>query len=122
MPFRVPLLATLLLTAVPVLGDDVLHPGTPQFDRPTLMALGIRLPITGDDNHNARVTVRYRRAGASAWKQALPLYRVRPETRSSPVRRFPKPRHISCHKIYRPHRLCSDRIGFGRPQRQRGSI
>jgi uncharacterized protein (TIGR03437 family) len=80
MPFRVLLLATLLLTAVPALADDVLHPGTPQFDRPTLMALGIKLPITGDDNHTARVTVRYRRAGASAWKQALPLYRVRPET------------------------------------------
>ena len=73
MLFRALSLVTLLLAAVSAPADDVLHPGTPQFDRPTLMALGIKLPITGDDNHNARVTVRYRRAGASAWKQALPL-------------------------------------------------
>jgi hypothetical protein len=59
--------------------DNVLHPGTPQFDRPTLMALGIKLPVSGDDNYNAKVTVRYRKAGTKAWREALPLHRVHPE-------------------------------------------
>jgi len=37
---------------------DLLVPGTPELDRPTLMALGVKLPISGDDNHNAFVSVR----------------------------------------------------------------
>ena len=60
--------------------DDVVRPGAPELDRPTLTALGIKLPVSGDDNHNASVAVQYRRAGTEAWRQALPLYRVRPET------------------------------------------
>src|SRR6266536_812463 len=60
--------------------DDVLHPGTPELDRPTLMALGVKLPITGDDNYNATVWVRYRQAGATVWRNALPLFRVHPES------------------------------------------
>ena len=62
------------------LADDVLRPGTPQLDRPTLMALGVKLPVSGDDNYNARVSVRYRQAGATAWREALPLFRVIPES------------------------------------------
>jgi hypothetical protein len=50
------------------------------LDRPTLTALGVRLPVTGDDNWNARVTVRYRQSGATAWRKALPLFRVHPES------------------------------------------
>ena len=60
--------------------DDVLHPGLLRLDRPTLMALGVQLLITGDDNHNATVTVRYRPGGAATWRDALPLFRVRPES------------------------------------------
>ena len=60
--------------------DDVVRPGEPQLDRPTLMALGVKLPVGGDDNYNATVSVRYRKAGTDTWRQALPLYRVRPET------------------------------------------
>ncbi len=70
----------LILSLAPALADDVLHLGTPQLDRPTLMALGVKLPISGDDNHNATVWVRYRQADASVWREALPLFRVRPET------------------------------------------
>jgi hypothetical protein len=61
-------------------GDNLLHVGTPVLDRPTLTALGIQLPITGDDNFNATVEVRFRRSGTSTWKAALPLFRVHPET------------------------------------------
>jgi MYXO-CTERM domain-containing protein len=59
--------------------DDVLHPGTPTLDPPTITALGVQLPITGDDNFNATVTVRYRRTGTTAWSDGLPLTHVHAE-------------------------------------------
>jgi Chondroitinase B len=61
------------------LADNILHPGAPVFDRPTLTTLGVQLPITGDDNFNASVTVRYRKTGTATWRQGLPLFRVHPE-------------------------------------------
>lgn len=60
--------------------DPVLHLAAPVLDRPTLMALGVQLPIGGDENRNAAVSVRYRVAGAPAWNEAMPLMRVKPET------------------------------------------
>ena len=60
------------------LADDVLHPGTPTMDRSTVITLGVRWPLTGDDNFNATVTVRYR-TGAGAFRDAMPLFRVHPE-------------------------------------------
>ncbi len=74
------LLALLLLTAAPAFADDVLHPGTALVDRPTVVTLGVQLLISGDDNHNARVTVRYRETGTTTWLQAMDLFRVHPET------------------------------------------
>jgi hypothetical protein len=68
-----------LLSPVFALADNVVHPGSPVFDRPTLTSLGVQLPITGDDNFNAAVTVRYRKTGTGNWRQALPLFRVHPE-------------------------------------------
>jgi len=68
-----------LLSPAFALADNVVHPGRPVFDRPTLTSLGVQLPVTGDDNFNAAVTVRYRQTGASNWRQALPLFRVHPE-------------------------------------------
>src|SRR5262249_28085737 len=59
--------------------DDVLHPRVPALDPPTITALGVQLPITGDDNFNASVAVRYRRAGTTAWRDALPLTHVHAE-------------------------------------------
>jgi MYXO-CTERM domain-containing protein len=59
--------------------DDVLHVGTPTLDRPTLVALGVVLPITGDDDYDSTVSVRYREKGTSAWRDALPLLRVHPD-------------------------------------------
>ena len=71
-------IASVFITC-PLLADNVLHPGSPTLDRPTLVALGIQLPITGDDNFNASVAVRYRISGTGTWHQALPLFRVHPE-------------------------------------------
>jgi Chondroitinase B len=72
------LLSTLFLAAS-AHADDVLHVGTASLDPPTVVALGAQLMITGDDNFNAQVTVRYRPAGTTAWRDALPLFRVHPE-------------------------------------------
>lgn len=63
--------------------DDVLHLGTATLDRPTLLTLGVRWAVTGDDDHDASVSVRYRQQGTAAWKDAMPLFRVRNELVSS---------------------------------------
>jgi hypothetical protein len=59
--------------------DDVLHPGTVNVDRPTVVTLGVQLLVTGDDDHNARVAVRYRPSGDPVWRDAMDLFRVHPE-------------------------------------------
>jgi len=59
---------------------DNLVPGSAALDPPTVVTLGVQLLVSGDDNHDAKVTVRYRPSGTSTWKDGLPLYRVRPES------------------------------------------
>ena len=59
--------------------DNVLHIGTLSVDPPTLVTLGVQQLISGDDNHNATIGVRYRATGSGTWHTALPLFRVRPE-------------------------------------------
>ena len=73
------LVATILAAPRIARADDVLHPGTARADRPTLVTLGVQWPLTGDDNFNATVSVRYRVAGTTAWRDAMPLFRVHPE-------------------------------------------
>jgi MYXO-CTERM domain-containing protein len=68
----------LLVAPAAARADDVLHPGTATMDRATVMTLGVRWPLTGDDNFNAKVTVRYR-TGTGAFRDAMPLFRVHPE-------------------------------------------
>jgi hypothetical protein len=68
----------MFLTAL--FADNVLHPATPVLDRPTLTTLGVQLPLSGDDNFDSVVSVRYRVAGTNAWSTGLPLFRVHPET------------------------------------------
>ena len=74
------LLAVFSLICAAAYGDNLLHPGDPVLDRPTLTALGVQLPVSGDDNFNASVSMDYRIAGTQAWQPALPLFRVHPET------------------------------------------
>lgn len=59
--------------------DPVLHLGEARLDRPTLMALGVQLLISGDADRDASVAMRHRVAGTSAWSDDLPLLRVRPD-------------------------------------------
>ncbi len=72
-------LLSLALLAGRARADNVLHAGTPELDPPTVAALGVHLPITGDDNFNASVAVRYRRSGDAQWNDALPLMRIHAE-------------------------------------------
>jgi hypothetical protein len=72
------LAAAALSVTTPSRADDVLHLGTPSLDRPTVMTLGVRWSLTGDDNFNATVSVRYR-VGTGAYRDAMPLFRVHPE-------------------------------------------
>jgi hypothetical protein len=45
-------------------------------ERPTLISLGFEWHIDGDDNHNASVSVFYRKKGETAWKEGLPMLRM----------------------------------------------
>src|SRR5256885_13849638 len=92
------LAAGLCLTA-PARADDVLHPGAVNVDRPTLVTLGVQLLISGDDDHDAAVTVRYRRTGAGTWRDAMPLFRVHPESVRSEERRVGK----ECRSRWSPY-------------------
>ncbi len=49
------------------------------IDPPTLINLGFEWLIEGDANRTASVAVQYRKAGESAWRQALPLVRLQGE-------------------------------------------
>ncbi len=55
-----------------VVGDFYIEP-------PTLLCAGFEWKIEGDDNRNATVTIQYKQAGESAWKEGLPLLRLQHE-------------------------------------------
>jgi hypothetical protein len=69
-----------VISATPALAGNALQVGTVALDRPTVTALGVTLPLTGDDNMNAMVAVRFREQYSGTWRTGLPLFRVRPET------------------------------------------
>lgn len=56
-----------------------------RVDPATLHTVGVQVLIAGDDDHDAVISVRIRRAGGSDWRDGPPLFRVRPETVSEPV-------------------------------------
>ena len=58
------------------LASDVVTPGQFLVERPTLICLGFEWYIAGDDNRNAIVEVRYRKAGLQSWKEGMPLLRL----------------------------------------------
>ncbi|MCZ2148521.1 MAG: hypothetical protein LC126_12175 [Bryobacterales bacterium] len=73
------LLSALALHAPVFAAENRTTPGELVVDPPTLINLGFEWLIEGDDNRNAAVEVSYRKAGDSAWKQALPLLRLQGE-------------------------------------------
>ena len=66
----------LSLLWLPAAGQDAAVPGKFTVQHPTLHNLGFHWAIAGDDNRNASVEVRFRRAGESSWREALPLLRI----------------------------------------------
>ncbi len=68
--------AILLLAACTLHAQNATKPGRFHVEHPTLLNLGFEWAIEGDENRNAVVDVRFRKAGASAWRPALPLLRV----------------------------------------------
>ncbi|HEV8320254.1 MAG TPA: chondroitinase-B domain-containing protein [Myxococcota bacterium] len=60
--------------------DDILRVAEVRLDPPTLHALGVQVLITDDDDRDGGVTVRYRAAGTTSWRDGPPLFRVWPET------------------------------------------
>jgi hypothetical protein len=65
-----------LLAAWSLQAQNAVRPGKFHIEHPTLLNLGFDWDIEGDANRNATVEVRYRKAGTTAWRSALPLLRV----------------------------------------------
>ncbi|MBL8914088.1 MAG: right-handed parallel beta-helix repeat-containing protein [Archangium sp.] len=72
---RVALVIAVLLSSA-ALAQNATTAGTPTSPWPTLSSLSIDWPITGDDDLDGVVSVRYRVQGTMAWNDALPLRRV----------------------------------------------
>jgi hypothetical protein len=68
--------ALLLLSACTLAAQNSTRPGRFYVEHPTLLNLGFEWAIEGDANRNATVEVRFRKAGAEAWRPALPLLRI----------------------------------------------
>lgn len=65
-----------LLAACSLSAQNSTRPGRFHVEHPTLLNLGFEWLIDGDANRNARVEVRYRKAGTADWRPALPLLRI----------------------------------------------
>ena len=61
------------------LPDDTVVPQEFYVERPTLNNAGFEWYISGDDHHNAKVTVRFREVGTAEWRKGLPLLRIQRE-------------------------------------------
>jgi hypothetical protein len=68
--------AILLLAALPAFAQNATTAGRFHVEHPTLLNLGFEWAIEGDANRNAAVAVRYRAAGETQWREALPLVRI----------------------------------------------
>lgn len=75
------LLASVGLSLLPgrARAGNTLALGTPNIDPPTPTTIGLQLPISGDDDFDATVAVRYRKNGSSAWSNGPQMFRVHPE-------------------------------------------
>lgn len=60
--------------------SNAITPGRFHVEHPTLLNLGFEWQIAGDANRNATVEVRFRPAGTTNWRPALPLLRIGGET------------------------------------------
>ena len=56
--------------------SDQAVPGEVIVEPPTLQALGLEWPLSGDANRNATASIRYRRKGTDTWREGLPSRHV----------------------------------------------
>jgi len=70
------IVALLVFIACSLQAQNSTSPGQFHVEHPTLLNLGFEWTIDGDANRNAAVEVRFRKAGASEWRDALPLLRI----------------------------------------------
>lgn len=68
--------ALLLLLATSLAAQNTTRPGRFHTEHPTILNLGFEWLIEGDANRNATVEVRFRKAGNTNWRAALPLLRM----------------------------------------------
>jgi hypothetical protein len=61
------------------LPDNTVVPQNFYIERPTLNNAGFEWYVSGDDNHNAKVTVRFREVSTPEWREGLPLLRIQEE-------------------------------------------
>ena len=70
------------------------------IEPPTLICLGFDWKISGDDNLNATVNVKYRKEGESGWKEYMPLLRTgRDRTANYGFGNFNDPHHQMVYRI-----------------------
>jgi len=68
--------ALMMATVGCAASENGVTPGNLVLEEPTLVCLGVRWYVSGDENGNASVKMSYRRKGEQAWRQAMPLFRV----------------------------------------------
>ena len=73
-----PCLLCFFLSPNDAVAQDRSVPGTPTVPFPTIENLSIEWLVSGDDNNNGLVAVRYRKTGQSGWIESAPLLRVPP--------------------------------------------
>jgi MYXO-CTERM domain-containing protein len=73
---RFPLAAALLLAPAAAFAQNATTAGEARAPYPTLENLSLEWLVSGDANANGAVSVRYRKSGAAAWLDALPLRRI----------------------------------------------
>src|SRR4051812_7705446 len=83
-----PLLFALIAPAAAQAPQKAVTAGAFLAERPTLNSLGFEWRIAGDANRNAQVAVSYRAKGETAWRKALPMFRMNGEKVTGPKPHF----------------------------------
>ena len=73
-------ISTALLFPKNTLAANNISAGELIVEPATLHSLGFEWSVTGDDNRNAQVTIKYKKSADSAWKEAQPMLRNNGET------------------------------------------
>lgn len=71
---------------------NIALPGALMVEPPTLECLGFEWSPEGDGNRNATVEVAYRKRGAGAWREGLPLLRIGDEEAGTEAMNYVTPR------------------------------